>query len=151
MTCLDEWGDQCSCEPTVYKDQRLSPGPGPGPWWSEDQCDMAFVLPLSQWEWVFMFHDTMVGSWLDQEYYNYSLHLGLFEMPPFSTSFRMSEFFQCPTRWMKQQPILQLLFGILRFCKIGERIRTSGSKSVWNPCPQRLTAAPPCLVSAGEA
>lgn len=39
---------------------------------------MTFVLPLSQWEWVFMFHDTMVGSWLDQEYYNYILRLGLF-------------------------------------------------------------------------
>lgn len=59
---------------------------------------MNFVLPLSQWEWVFMFHDTMVGSWLDQEYYNYTLCLGLLQMPPFYTSFQMCEFFQCPTR-----------------------------------------------------
>lgn len=67
---------------------------------------MTFILSLSQWEWVFMFYDAMVGLWLDQEYYNYTLRLGLFEMPPFYTSFRVNEFFQCSTRWMKQQPIL---------------------------------------------
>ena len=34
--------------------------------------------------------------------------------------------FHCSTVWMKQQPILHLLFGIWRFCKIDECIGTSG-------------------------
>lgn len=74
--------------------------------------DIALFLCPSLSEQVFMLHDTVVGLWLGHEYRDYTVHMGLFKVPLIYMSFWMREFFHCSTLWMKQQPILQLLFGI---------------------------------------
>ena len=50
--------------------------------------------------------------------------------------------FHCSTVWMKQQPILHLLFGIWRFCKLDECVGTSGPQVCAESVPLGTNGCP---------